>query len=551
MFSNPYSRTKRGVKRLDEIIRVLARYGLADYLGTTSPLFIRRRFVTADGQPVADLPMPVRLRLALTELGTTFIKLGQMLSTRADLVGPELAAELSSLQADTPADPPDAVRAIVEQELGRPVEEIFARFDFWALASASVGQVHLATLPSGEEVVVKVQHAGVQERVSSDLDILNTLASMAERNSRDLAQYRPTLLAAEFSRSLLRELDFTVELRNLERFVHNFEDAPTVHMPQAYAEFSTRRILVMEKLDGYSLSNVDRMRADGIDTALFADNFAHMMMDMIFQDGFYHADPHPGNVFVLPGGRIGLLDCGKVGRVDERTQDDFVNIVQSFLIGDADQLTDELLRLCQVPSNLDRDTYRQDVSDFIAEYSDMGPGNLDISAVFNDMFALIRRHKLVVPARVSMLLLVVVQLEGTARLLDPEFNLTERLGRYRQTLVQRRFSPQRLGRQALRSYQDWNRLIKALPRELVDVLERTRKGDLEVKINDLGRDRQTNRLTYGIVNASLFLGSALLLAMKMPPLLFGVSVLGALGLAFSFLLVLNLARALWRSGGLS
>ena len=288
-------------------------------------------FVTADGVPVNEIPVEVRIRLALTELGTTFIKLGQMMSTRADMVGPELATELSSLQADTPPDSPEQVRATIIAELGQPPEQLFAAFDYQALASASVGQVHVATLKDGAAVVVKVQHAGIEETVRSDLSLLNSLAQLAENNSRELALYHPTATVAEFRRSLLRELDFGTELNNLLQFERNFMDNPNVHIPRSYPADSSRRVLTMERLEGYSIAKKARMVADGVDLRAFAQLFASVMLDMIFKHGFYHADPHPGNIFVLPGGKLGLLDCGKTGRVDEQTQDDFIRIVTAFL----------------------------------------------------------------------------------------------------------------------------------------------------------------------------------------------------------------------------
>ncbi|MCB0131792.1 MAG: AarF/ABC1/UbiB kinase family protein [Caldilineaceae bacterium] len=538
---------KSNVKRFDEIVRVLAKYGLAEWIGDGTPGFIRRRFTNADGTDVAELPFAVRVRAALTELGTTFIKLGQMMSTRADLVGPELAAELAALQADTPADPPEVVRELVASELGMPVEELFAWFNDRALASASVGQVHLARLMDGTEVVVKVQHAGIEETVQSDLKLLMSLAQLAENNSKELAYYRPSATVTEFRRSLLRELDFGTELSNLQQFAHNFAGNPEVHIPAAYHEYSSRRVLTMEKLDGYSIANVGRLAADDVDTAALAVRFAHAMLDMIFKDGFYHADPHPGNLFVLPGERLGLLDCGKVGRVDEQTQDDFLNIVQAFVGRDVERLTDELIRLCDVPPNLDRAAYRADVADFVAEFSGNPDEHLNLGAAFDRMFALIRRHHLIVPARVNMLLLVIVQLEGTAGQLDPDFNLVGLLQGYGTDLVWRRFSPERLQREVLRSSRDWNRLFRSSPREVVNLLEQAQRGELQLHIQHHGIERPLSRLVYGMLIAALFLRSALLWSTGAPPTLFGVSILGVLGLFSALGLGLHLLSLLWRT----
>ena len=538
---------RSNVARFDQIVRVLAKYGLAEYIGERTPRFVRRRFVSAGGEDVTELPFPVRVRMALTELGTTFIKLGQMLSTRPDLVGPDLATELTLLQADTPADPPDIVRQVVESELGQPVEELFAFFDFNALASASVGQVHRAQLKDGTPVVVKVQHAGIEKKVQGDLNLLTSLASLAESNSREIEHYRPSATVTEFRRSLLRELDFGTELNNLLVFTQNFAQNPNVHVPTPYPDYSSRRVLTMEMLQGYSIKHVDRMRAEGIDPAVFATKFSGAMLDMIFKFGFYHADPHPGNVFVLPGGRVGLLDCGKVGRVDEQAQDDFINIVQAFLARDVDRLTDELISLCEVPFDLDRSAYRADVADFVGEFGTQNLQQLNLGAVFEAMFDIIRTHHLIAPARVNMLLLVIVQLEGTATGLDPTFNLTGALQGYGVDLALRRFSPQRLQREVSRTYRDWNRLFKTAPRDVANLLERLQRGDITIRVEQQGMQAPVNRLVYGILTAALLLSSALLWSSMAPPLLFGIPILAMLGVALALAMGFHLLMLLWRA----
>ncbi|MCB9161512.1 MAG: AarF/ABC1/UbiB kinase family protein [Caldilineaceae bacterium] len=543
------SNVKQNVQRFDEIVRVLAKYGLADWLGERGPSFVRRRFVTAEGEHVAGLPVEVRIRMALTELGTTFIKLGQMMSQRPDMVGPELAAELESLQADTPADPPEVVRDIIEGELGAPLDELFSWIDLNALASASVGQVHLAALQDGTNVVVKVQHAGIEEKVQGDLNLLSTFARIAENNSRELGRYRPTATVAEFRRSLLRELDFGTELSNLIQFARNFEEVPGVHFPEAYPEFSSRRVLTMEKMDGYSIANLRRMAEEAVDREIFAQRFGSAMLKMVFTDGFYHADPHPGNIFVLVGERVGFLDCGKVGRVDEQTQDDFINIVQAFLSRDVDRLTDELIRLCEVPPDLDRSTYRADVAEFVGEFA-KGDAPIDLSAAFQSMFGIIRRHHLVVPARVNMLLLVLVQMDGTARLLDPKFNLADALQSFGSELVWRRISPARLQREVTRLYRDLSRFIRVAPRETLGVLEQLRSGDLHVHVHQHGIEKPLNRLTYGIMTSALLLGSSVMWAVGAKPTLFGVSVFGFLGVLLGLAMILYLLFFIWRSGNM-
>jgi ubiquinone biosynthesis protein len=550
MKSPSYSEKKEDIKRFNEIVGILAKYGYADWVKADTPDFIKDKFVGPEGQDLSKLPSEVRIRLAITELGTTFIKMGQMMSTRADMVGPELAQELSALQADVPPDPPQVVRETLEAELGQPLEELYATFDLQALSSASIGQVHLATLLDGTEVVVKVQHQGIEKKVKEDLNIIMQLADLAEKHNEELRRYQPKATVLEFRRSLLREMDFSIERSSMETFIRNFAEEPQVHIPQPYPDQSSRRVLTQEKLDGYSVANTDRLAAEEVDTKAIADQGANMYLDMIFRDGFYHADPHPGNIWVLPGGRIGLLDSGKVGRIDPETREQFEDIVQAFAARDTVLLTDEVISLCTVPPDLDRDALQADISSFIDENLVGDVDDFDMSAIINGGVDIIRGHQLVLPPKVNMLLKVLVQLEGTSRTLDTSFNLSGLLQAYQQKTLVRRLSPERLVRRIYRTYKDWDRLLTSLPRDLSVILERIQSGQLHVQMELRGLDRPMNRMVYGLVSASLFLGSTILWANNVPPLINDISVLGAAGTILSLVLGLNLIWKIRKSGGL-
>ena len=546
-----FAKKKEDIKRFDEIVGILARYGLADWAKEDTPHFIKKRAIGPDGEDLSQLPHEVRVRMALTELGTTFIKLGQMMSTRADMVGPEMAKELSALQANVPPDPPQVVQGTLEAELGRPAEEIFAEFDEEALNSASVGQVHTATLLDGTEVVVKVQHPGIEIKVRKDLDILMKLAEWAEKHNEEAQRYQPRATILEFRRSLMREMDFSIERRSMEIFIRNFEEEPQLHIPQPYPEFSSRRVLTMEKLDGYSIADTDRLAAEGVDTKAIAQLGANLYLDMIFRDGFYHADPHPGNIFILAGGRFGLLDFGKIGRLDQETRDKFEEIVRAFAARDTPLLTDEIIRLCTVPPDLNRDALQADISDFIGENLSDDISDFDVSTMINGVFEIIRHHQLVLPPKVNMLLKVLMQLEGTSRGLDTSFNLSELLQAYQQKTLVRRLSPQRLVRRFYRSYRDWEQLLSRLPRDLSTILDRAQAGQLHLQMELTGLNRPVNRLVYGIVVAALFIGSAMLWANNVPPHFRSVSIIGAVGTILSFFFGLNLLITIRRSGGLN
>lgn len=543
----------RNARRFKEIAGVLAKYGLAEFLSATDPSFFKDHLTGPAGGSLAAMRREERLRLALTELGPTAIKLGQILSTRADLVGPDLAAELAKLRDDTAPDPPDVVRRTVEAELGAPLPTLFATFEERPLASASIGQVHRATLADGTAVVVKVQHAGIEEDVRADLDIAMGLAELAERGIVQLRLYQPLAVATEMRRSILHELDFGREERNLRHFAANFAGDTRVVFPRTFPTQSARRVLTMEELSGTSVAAL----AAGPDTpgenarrVTLARNAADIFFEMIFRDNFFHADPHPGNILILSGDRLGLLDCGMVGRIDERTRRALEDALVAVAAGDADAMAEQVMRLGRVPAGLDREALRADIEDFVAEYAGQNVGEFELTGALGEVTALVRRHGILLPPGVAMLIKVFVVLEGAASTLNPGFSLIEVITPYASKIILRRFSPGELWGRLKRNSRDWNALFTAFPRDVSEILRRAREGRLDVQLVHKGLDGPINRLVYGMISAALFLGSCLLLANRVPPLFFDVSLFGALGCGWSFVLGLRLFRAINRSGAL-
>ena len=461
------------------------------------------------------------MRLAFTELGTTFIKLGQMLSTRPDLVGPEMARELAHLQTAAPADPPDTVRATIEAEFGKPLSKLFAQFEEAPLASASIAQVHLARLHSGEQVVVKVQHAGIADKIMPDLDILAGLAELAEKHASQIRLYQPVAVVRQFRRTLLRELDFTFERRNLEEFAEHFAQDDTVHFPRAYAQFSTRRVLTMERLDGILGTDSAALAASGADLNEFARRGANMYLQMIFRDAFYHADPHPGNLMLLPGGVVGVLDCGMVGRLDEELAEGLEEMLMAVVNHNSADLGEIILRLGSAPPATPRDELRADLTDFVADYVGQSIQDMDLSGALNSLFEIIRRYNITLPPPLSLLLRTLVELEGTAQRLSPEFSLAEVFRPFYTTMVRRRLSVRRILGRLQHAYRDWERLVQSLPRDLGDVLKRVRDGTFSVHLDLRHIDPVINRLVLGVMTAALFVSSALLWSMKAPPTIAG------------------------------
>ena len=541
---------KRNAKRFEQITRVLAKYGLAGWMRESDPDFIQRFLTGPEGDKLTARPRPERIRMALTELGTTFIKLGQMLSTRADLVGEAVAGELSRLQSAAPVDPAEVVRETIENELGRPVEDLVEGFVETPIASASIAQAHLATLPDGTGVVMKVQHAGIEEVVLNDLDILMALAGLAEKYSRDLRLYQPIRMVTEFRRQLLRELDFGREEQNLLQFQKNFEDDGTVRIPAAFPELSAKRILTMERLDGISVADTERIREEGLDSGELAKRGVNVFLEMIFRDRFFHADPHPGNILVLPDNVIGLLDCGMVGYLDQATQESFEGLIEGFLLNEADLITDSALQLGTPPKELDRDELQAQIEVFMQDHLGGSLKDLDLVKLLGDLVEIIRHHRIILKPGVSLLVKVLIMLEGTGRLLNPDFKIAEMLEPFYRRMTRRKMSPQAVIRRMRRSYRDWDQFFKILPRDLVHLLRQARRGTLDVHLQHRRLDAVVNRLAYAMLTAALFLGSTQLWGQKIPPLLWETSIPGVAGTLLSLWLGFNLLRSIHQSGGM-
>ena len=540
------ARRQDQLKRITEIARVLHRYDLADWIQKIPSGEIRNLLASYEAQTVAERPWEERVRLALTELGTTFIKMGQILSTRADFVDPGLANELGKLQSRTPPDPPEVVRRTVQAELGHPPEELFTEWEPTALASASIGQVHRAKLSSGQLVAVKVQHDGIEEKIRPDLELLLALAQLLETHLPAARAYRPVATVTEFRRTLLHELDFSAEMRNAQEFTRNFTGDTTVHFPVVYPKLCTRRVLTMEMLVGIPGSNQEDLHQSGVNLDEFAHRAANMYLSMIFRDGFYHADPHPGNYMVLPETVVGVIDCGMVGRIDDDLREMFEEALLALSHGDSQELCELILRACSAPADIVESAFRADVTDFLAEYANQPIKEFDLGGALEQFTAIIRGHHLLLPTGVSLVVKTLIVLEGTARQLSPSFNLMELVGPYQDQLMRQRLKPKHWLAKLRRTHRDVERLLSDGPRDLTNLLDRLRTGQFEVKLEHRHLQAAINRLVAGLLAAALFLGSAQLYSQRIPPVAFGVSLPGASGCIVALVMGTLLLRKIGR-----
>lgn len=548
----------RNLRRWTEIVAVLSKFGLADWLSRTNIDFFKDKLRAADGEAIARLATPARIRLALTDLGPTFIKFGQLLSTRPDLIGPKLAEELSQLQTQTPQDSFESVRSLVEAEQGRPLEETYAEFSIEPLASASIGQVHAARLLDGTEVVVKVQHNGIERVIDTDLDILAGLAQLAER-LEDFKNYQPRMIVADMSRMMRRELDFRRELRNLTQFRSMLRRNRSVAIPMPFPQFSTERVLTMERITGRKLSDCAASGMSPETLEELARKGANLYLKMIFDEGFYHADPHPGNILLMDEDRFGLLDFGMVGRISERLREEIEAMLVAIVNRDVSLLVSIIQRIGRCPANLNESAFNADIAEFLGQYATQSVSHFDMTGALNDFMAIVRNYNITLPSEVSLLIKVLVSLEGTGQLLSPQFSLMEIMRPWQRMMVLKRMSPTRQLRKARRFYLQLENLAEILPQRVNNIMEQVQSGRFDIHLDHRRLGPTVNRLVVGMMSSALFMGSSLMLSYKVPPLWFAdrgpwgihdLSLLGLTGCIVSIMMGFRLLWAIRKSGNL-
>ncbi len=507
------------IMRSRHIAEVLIRNGLgfvAERTGLSRfvPIWTSRR-APANSQ-TARLTVPERLRRTIEDLGTTYIKLGQMLSTRPDVLPPAYIAELSKLLDAAPPAPTDEVVAIIEEELGKPLDALYSRFDRESIASASIGQVHRAALADGTDVVVKVQRPGVEQTVRTDLNILLSEARFLEAHSDALRNYNLVAIVQEFSESISAETDYTREGRHADTLRRLTTDEDVL-IPRIHWDHTSRRVITMQELDGIKLSETDRLREAGSDLPAVARQLANVYLRHVFVHGVFHADPHPANIMVC-GDKIGLIDFGSVGTLSPAMRDQLGDLLEALVRQDADDMVDTVMDMGAFGPGADRDGLRMEIQRLIARYYGAALETVPIVDFFADMLGAALRHGVRLPADLALLVRTLVVLEGVVRGLDPSFDLTALMEPFARKLIMRRPSLRETLLAGSRALRELEELSAALPRRIDALTEQLERGDLTVGLDlrDLphamrGLDAIANRLSFSIVVAALVVGSALLI----------------------------------------
>jgi len=545
----------RDFGRIHEISSILIRYGFGDMvrrLGVAN--IVESAGHVLKWHEVEDLTQiepPVRVRRALEDMGPTFVKLGQILATRADLFSPEWLTEFKKLQDQVKTVPYEQLVEQIEDDLGAKPEEIFAEFCHQPLAAASISQVYKARLQDGSPVVVKIRRPGIRSVVEADLRFLTQLAEIAEQEIKPLQRYRPKEIAHQFTLSMRRELDLAAECRNAERMMNNFINAPNIVIPKVYWQWTSERINVQQFIDGIAGYDIDAIEKAGLDRKILAKRGAETVLKMILEDGFFHADPHPGNCFYLKNNRIAFIDFGMVGRLSEDRRDQVLNLLRGLVDKDSQRVVKVLLQWSDKTSPHNRDSFFLDIDEFIDQYYDIPLKELNITDLLNNLTTLLRDHQLNLPPDLTLLLKAFITLDGLGRQLDPEFNLVEEASPLLQRIFLARYSPDALFKKGKNNLFNLAEILTDLPRDLHQLMESMRHGALSVKI-DINKpdwlskelDRTINRLSVSLVTSALIVGSSIVTTVEGGP----SSFFGLMGFIGAFIGGIWLLLSIWRSG---
>ncbi len=556
------NRNIRSIRRYRNILGILIKYGfghVVEQLNINYYLELGRKIVTLGSPPkeIERLTQPERLRLAMEELGPTFIKLGQILSTRPDVLPREYVEEFGKLQDKIPSIPLAEVLQQVEAELGATTAEIFAEFSETPLAAASIAQVHRGRLLNGEEVVIKVRRPGIEGTIETDLDILAGLAYLMEHHIPHAEIYDPVGVVKEFRRTIKREMDFTREGRTIDRFAANFANDSNVYTPKVFWEFTSHRVLTMEYVEGVKISLLEELTASGYDSKVIASNGANAILKQVLVHGLFHGDPHPGNIFVLPNNQLCFIDYGMVGRLDDDLKFLLVDLLLSVLQRDVDRIIALLLYSNDLSDEVDLKGLKRDLSEFIDTYYELDLREINAGKLLTEFVEILTAYRIRFNPDLMLLAKALITIEGIGRQLDPEFNMIGHLRPFMEKVARDRVNPAALSKELLRVTQSYGALAKSLPRDIKEFINRVNRNKFKIDLEHRGLeklitdlDKSSNRISFSMLIAALIIGSSLIMQTNKGPLLFGFPILGFLGYSIAGFLGLWLAIAILRSGRL-
>lgn len=547
------------IKRLRDIVRIFVKYGFYPlvekiHLHRVVSIFKRVRF-TGKAKEKEELSLPQRLRLTFEELGPTFIKLGQLLSSRPDILPEDYIKELSKLLDEVPPVSFEEIAEEIEHEMKFPIGEIFLKFDKNPVAAASIAQVHIATLYDGREVAVKVQRPGIKDVIEKDINILYYIANLLERYLPESQLFNPKGIVDEFSRSISREMDFLHEANSIERMASQFRGEEAIFIPEVIREYTTRKVLTMERIKGIRIDDIDSLLKEDIDPREVARKVADVYLRQVLIHGFFHADPHPGNIFVFPDGSIGLCDFGIMGRLDKNLKEGLASLLIALVNMDYDAMVKLYIELGVIKEDVAVEDFREDIRDIILPYHGRSLKEINPLEVFTEIIKVGIKYRIRLPRAFMLLDKTFIVLDSLLRRLDPDFVLLEIAQPFALEIIKRRTSPERALKDILIYTQELQAYLKDYPVQIHRLLKKMVEDKFTIDFMHKGldhfigeMDRSSNRLTFGVIVSAFIIGSSFIMLSGEGPKLFGFSVLGIIGFGIGALLGFGLALLILRSG---
>ncbi len=532
--------TYRDINRYREIVSILFKYGFQDLIDKSN---LRKHIdlgriphLEKRGAKTASLSRWERIRMVCEELGPTYTKFGQIMSTRPDLLPQGLIVELEKLQDNVPPFPEDEAKRLIENEIGKDSFNTFAEFTDVPLAAASIAQVHRAVLNGGEQVAIKVQRPGIQKIIEVDLEIMLHLATVLEKHFKGMEILNPIGIVTEFEKSIRREIDFSSEIANIERFGRNFQGDRTIYVPKAYRDYSTQKVLTLEFVDGIKASEITEDMENGCDPKVVASWGADLVLKQIFEHGFFHADPHPGNIFILKNNVVCFLDFGMMGILSPKNRQVLGDLIIGVVNRDSDALTQAILELTGNEYFENTQELRNRVSDMLEKYSYLVLKDINIGRALNDIIKLILDFRLKLPQDMYLLSKALMTIEGVGRKLDPDFDMIGQTEPFATKLVKEQMSPRKLARDFYSSAREYHRLFQDSPVEIRKIVKKLMVGKLRMEFEHKGlepalrkSDQVSNRMSFAVVLGSLIVGSSIVVLSRIPPLVQGIPVIGIVG----------------------